>query len=115
MMKDLHWLKKMKTALILFFIFICQLAWSQQTISGKVTDDTASPLPGVNIIVEGTGTGTTTDADGKFSLSVSRSDAVLIFSFIGYTTQRIPVGTQTVFDVAMAADLTTLEEVVVVG
>lgn len=102
-------------AMGLLFTLTFQDALSQQTVSGKVTDDAASPLPGVNIIVEGSSTGTTTDADGEFTLSVNSSDAVLVFSFIGYTSQRVPVGIQTAIDVSLLPDLKTLEEIVVVG
>ena len=88
----------------------------QQSIQGVVTDaETGDPLPGVNVAVEGTTTGTSTDMDGEYNLEVSDSDVVLVFSFIGYLTQRITVGNQQVIDVSLALDLAGLDEVVVVG
>ncbi len=86
-----------------------------QTVSGKVMDEQGQPLPGVNVIEKGTTNGTSTDADGKYNLSVSGENAVLIFSFIGYVTEEIPVGTKTVIDIKMGPDITSLSEVVVTG
>ena len=90
-------------------------AWSQQVISGKVADEAGEGIPGVNVIVENTTTGTTTDADGAYNLAVNSVDAVLVFSFIGYRTERVPVGGQSIINLSMSADLQALEEVVVVG
>lgn len=86
------------------------------TITGTVRDASAQqPLPGVNVIVKGTTSGTTTDSDGRYSLSVSEEDAVLMFSFIGYISQEIPINGRTVIDVTLSEDVSTLEEVVVIG
>ncbi len=84
-------------------------------ITGRVTDENGEPLPGVNVLIKGTTIGTTTDAGGRYSLEVPDVSAVLVFSFIGYTAQEVPVGNQTVIDLAMAPDIQALEEVVVVG
>lgn len=84
-------------------------------ISGTITDEQGQPLPGVNILVKGTTIGTTSDANGTYSLSVDDESAVLVFSFIGFLTQEVPVGAQTNVNVVMAADVTSLQEVVVVG
>lgn len=99
----------------LLLTLCCHVAWSQQVISGRVTDETGTGIPGVNVIVEDTSNGTATDTDGKFSLSVTKTNAVLVFSFIGYGTQRIEPGTKTSIDVQLSPDLSTLQEVVVVG
>ena len=85
------------------------------TVSGTVTSATGESMPGVNIIQKGTTNGTATDADGRYSLSVSEGDAVLVFSFIGYTTQEVTVNGRSVIDVALAEDVLRLDEVVVVG
>src|SRR5688500_16760470 len=62
----------------------------QQSISGQVLDESSVPLPGVNVLIKGTTTGAVTDADGKFSLSGDvASDAILIFSFIGYKSVEV--------------------------
>ena len=115
MKEDLRRTTLLKTALSLFFAFACHLAWSQQIVSGKVSDETGAVIPGVNILVEGTSTGTATDAEGKYTLEVPSPDATLVFSFIGYTTQRVKVGNQNVIEISLGPDLKTLEEVVVMG
>lgn len=84
-------------------------------VSGTVRDESNQSLPGVNVIEKGTNNGTTTDASGRFSLSVTDQNSVLVFSFIGFVTQEIPVGNRTQFDVTMAQDVRSLDEVVVVG
>ena len=90
----------------------------QQSISvaGKVTDSqTGEAMPGVNIQVKGTTIGAITDGEGKYSLSVNDREATLIFSFIGYVTQEIPVAGKKTLNVVLIADFQSLEEVVVVG
>jgi TonB-linked SusC/RagA family outer membrane protein len=84
-------------------------------ISGTVKDETDTPLPGVNVLVKGTTLGTTTDSDGKYVLSIDDENSVLIFSFIGYASQEIPVDKRTVIDISMVPDIKALQEVVVVG
>ena len=84
------------------------------TVTGKVMDGAFNePMPGVAIQVQGTTTGTVTDLDGNFTLEVPSQDAVLIFSFVGYKTQNVTVGTQRTLNITMQEDTETLEEVVV--
>jgi len=84
-------------------------------VSGKITDEAGVALPGVNILEKGTNSGTVSDADGNYRINVSSASAVLVFSFIGYVTQEVTVGEQTVISVQMLQDSKTLQEVVVVG
>jgi TonB-linked SusC/RagA family outer membrane protein len=84
-------------------------------IEGKVSDNTGSPLPGVNILVKGTASGTTSDSDGNFKLNVADGNAVLVFSFIGYITQEVGVANRTSINISMEADVVSLSEVVVTG
>ncbi|MDN3686261.1 SusC/RagA family TonB-linked outer membrane protein [Cyclobacterium jeungdonense] len=84
------------------------------TIRGTVLDESGQPMPGATITVAGSNTGTVSDIDGNFSLTVP-DQASIVVSFIGYTTQTIEVGNQTVFNIQMAADETSLSEVLVVG
>lgn len=101
------------TALAL--LLACSLqVFAQNSVTGTVKDDTGQNLPGVNVLIKGTTGGTTTDSDGAFRISASSSD-VLIFSFIGYKTQEVAVNNQTVISVDMESDLTSLDEIVVVG
>lgn len=88
----------------------------QLKITGTVTDaSTGEPLPGVNIQIEGTFQGVITDATGYYSINVADQNAVLIFSYIGYLTEKISVTGKTIIDLALSADIQQLEEVVVVG
>ncbi len=81
-------------------------AYSQvQTITGKVTASAdGTTLPGVNVLVKGTNRGTLTDPDGRYSLEASTGET-LVFSFIGYTTQEIPVSNSTTLNVTLAEDV----------
>lgn len=85
------------------------------TVSGKVTDMKGEGLPGVNIVVKGTLNGTASDGTGAFTLNVPQGDAVLVFSFVGYVSQEIPLENRTWLDIAMSEDTKALEELVVVG
>jgi TonB-dependent starch-binding outer membrane protein SusC len=85
-------------------------------ISGTVTDATThEPLPGVNIVIEGTTKGVISDPAGKYSIEVSNNNSVLTFSFIGYIKQSIKVTGQAKLDVQLGSDALALEEVVVIG
>src|SRR5690606_6513621 len=100
----------------MFWVWLLPVAIAQQQVSGTVTDYTSGEaLPGVNILIQGTTTGTITDMSGNYSLSVPSGDVVLVFSFIGYETQEVTVGSQTNISLGMMPDLTTLSEVVVIG
>jgi TonB-dependent receptor len=89
-------------------------AKTQVRISGKVTDaTTGEALPGVNIQVEGTLSGTTTSVDGRYSVLVSGAESVLVFSFIGYVSQTVTVGTQGSIDIVLSPEVQTLGEVVI--
>lgn len=85
-----------------------------RTITGKVTDATNNALPGVTVVVQGTTNGTITDTDGAYSLKISDGNT-LQFSFIGYITQNIEVGNQSIINVEMAEQALDIDEVVVVG
>jgi TonB-dependent starch-binding outer membrane protein SusC len=93
-----------------------ELLWIQtNSVGGKITDETGSPLPGVNILEKGTTNGTVSDSNGDFKLNVASSDAILSFSFIGYLTQEVRVGNELAFNIQLLLDAKTLSEVVVVG
>jgi len=83
-------------------------------VSGTVVDQNGDPIPGATISVPGTGIGTATDLDGKYSLSVAEG-STLVFSFIGYVSQKVEVGDRSVIDVTLNEDIAALEEVVIVG
>lgn len=85
-------------------------------VSGTVTDaEDGTPLPGVNIILQGTNTGTSTDVDGHYSLQIPSGNEILVVSFVGYIPQQIPVNGRNTIDIELAPDVQQLEDVVVVG
>ena len=103
---------KFSGILTLFLALLVQISFAQtKTISGTVTDDSGVPLPGVNILIQGSSTGTQTDFDGNYSLEASTGD-VLIFTYIGFTDQQITVGTSNTVNITLAAG-EELDEVVV--
>lgn len=107
----------MKQKLLSFFlVFTCLVGVSfaqNRQVSGKVTSATdGSPVTGVSVAVVGTSTATQTDGSGNYSLSVP-ANSTLLFSYIGYTSQRVPVGNQSVLNVQLVGDEETLDEVVV--
>lgn len=82
-------------------------------ITGKVIDATNAPMPGVTIQVKGSSDGTISDLDGNYQLTVPAGEAVLVFSFIGYRTEEVAVGSQRVINVTLTEDSQKLDEVVV--
>lgn len=91
-----------------------QYSDKQQVVSGRVTDSNGDPLPGAGVLVKGTTRGTTTDAQGRYSIAIAPNQTLEV-SFIGFTTQEIPVAGRQAIDVTLADDSTLLEDVVVVG
>ena len=109
-------LRRGSLLMLLLLSFAVGMANAQERIiKGKVTSEAEGPLPGVNILIQGTLKGTITDIDGNYSISVPGPEAVLVFSFVSYTSQTITVGDQTTLDVVLASSSTSLGEVVVVG
>lgn len=101
--------------LLVCLLFAGSQAMAQKAVvTGTVKDPSGAAMPAVNVIIKGSLTGVTSDADGKFSIEASTDD-VLVFSFIGYASQEIRVGAQTVINITMQEDITALQEVVVVG
>ncbi|MDC6389808.1 TonB-dependent receptor [Maribacter sp. PR1] len=86
----------------------------QSTVTGTVTDEAGTPLPGANVLEKGTTNGTQTDFDGNFTLNVE-SGAVLVFSYIGFQRQEVAVGGQSTVNVTLLEDAAALDEVVVTG
>jgi len=102
-----------KNILTLLIVLCSYSIYAQKTISGTVADGN-EPIPGVNVLIEGTQNGTVTDYDGKYSIKASTGD-MLIFSFVGYKTQVITVNNQNVYNIILEVDQNLLDEVVVVG
>jgi hypothetical protein len=86
----------------------------QSTITGVVTDENGTPLPGASVTVKGTTRGTVTDFDGNYSITADLQ-ATLVFSYLGYKTIEVPIDGRTSIDIGLAEDAGLLDEVVVVG
>jgi TonB-linked SusC/RagA family outer membrane protein len=84
-------------------------------ITGKVTDENKQPLPGVSVSVKNSGTTVISNNNGLYNISVPGQDAVLVFSYVGYTTQEVVVANKTIFNVVLKEKLTGLDDVIVIG
>ena len=85
-------------------------------IKGKVTAaENQEPLPGVNIIIQGTTTGAVTNVNGEYQIAVPGPDAVLVFQYVGYLPEEVIVGEQTTIDIQLAIDIIQVGDVVVIG
>ncbi len=89
--------------------------FQKHEVTGVVTAEDGTPLPGVNVFIKGTTKGTITDMNGKYSLEVPDGSTVLVFSFVGYQQNEIPVGDRKVINVQMKESVQKLEKVVVTG
>ncbi|MDD3789559.1 MAG: SusC/RagA family TonB-linked outer membrane protein [Petrimonas sp.] len=111
-MKDFGFSKRLGLFLLLI---IPMYVFSQSlTVRGTVTDSNKDPLIGVNVVEKGTTNGTVTDIDGNFTLNVPQ-DATLVISYVGFTSQEVPVNRQAIINIILREDTELLEEVVVVG
>ena len=99
---------------VLAAVFFCIAAVQSQekTVTGNVTDQSGLPLPGANVVVKGTTQGVQTDFDGNYAISVAEGQ-VLSFSYLGYTTKEVTVGSQSTINVTLEEDAQALEEVIV--
>ncbi|HLZ89247.1 MAG TPA: SusC/RagA family TonB-linked outer membrane protein [Puia sp.] len=102
-------------AALAFFYAGTASAQGSLKVSGKVTDNNATPLPGVTVTIKGTTTSVVTGNDGVFTITVPGASSVLAFSYVGYQQQEAPVGSRTAFDIRLAPLNSNLNEVVVVG
>jgi len=105
-----------KILLLLLMITAFGTVSGQITVKGRViTADEKAAMPGVNVTVKGTALGTITASDGSFSISVRKKEDILVFSFVGFTTQEVPADDKTIFEIRMEPQISMLETVVVMG
>lgn len=90
-------------------------AVQQRVVAGTVTEPDGTPLPAVSVREKGTTNGTLTDAEGRYRITVTTSNPVLVFSFVGYATQEINVGSQGTIDIELVSGEVGLDEIVVIG
>ena len=110
-------LSKIRYILVLHLVLISAVGIRAQgtSVTGTVTSqEDGEPLPGVNVLIQGTSIGTVTDIQGNYSINVPE-DGTLLFSFIGYSSQEVPVNGRSFVDIALVTDIQSLQEVVVVG
>ena len=102
---------------VLMHSLLCTAVLAQEKqISGKVTSlEDGTSVPGVNVVVQGTTKGTTSDADGNYSIQLAPSENTLVFSFVGFKPSTIQIDDRTTIDVALEPDVTSLNEIVVIG
>ena len=106
-------MKFFKQIQILFLLFLSLGIFAQQSVSGLITDSSGTPLPGVNVIIQGTNVGVSSDFDGNYQINVDNGQ-ILVFSYIGYDSVELTVnGTNQ--DVKMTESDSELDEVVVIG
>ena len=87
----------------------------QRAVTGNITNTSGEAMPGVNVVERGTANGAVSDVNGKYSINVASANSVLVFSFIGYTSEEAVVGTQTTINITLAESAVGLDEIVVVG
>jgi len=112
--------RKLKTRAISFFqkgmfvvfLLVGLVVSAQQTITGVVADESGVPLPGVNVVIKGTNVGVSSDFDGNYSIKAEAED-VIVFSFIGFVDQEVPVGNNSDISVLLVASFDELDEVIV--
>ncbi len=102
---------------ILTFLFLTVNSYSQSSfgVSGTVTDNAGAPLSGVSVSLKNGSVGTSTDLSGRFNLTVPNANGLLIFTYVGYTTQEIPIKNRTNISVQLVTAAKSLDDVVVVG
>lgn len=106
-------MKFLKQIQILFLLFLSLGAFAQQSVSGLITDSSGTPLPGVNVIIQGTNIGVSSDFDGNYQINVDNGQ-ILVFSYIGYDSVELTVNGVNQ-DVKMTESDSELDEVVVIG
>lgn len=112
--RHLSW-SKLFNVLAAFLLLFSTSVYAQETeILGTIVDAEGIPLPGASIVIKGTTNGTQTDFDGNYSIEANADD-ILMFSYIGYASQEIPIDNQTNINVVLQEDFATLDEVVVTG
>ncbi len=99
---------------LLFLLLGVSVKAQTKTVSGTVTDGSI-PLPGVNIIIKNTSNGTTSNFDGNYTLNGVSDKDIIVFSYVGYETQEIIVGSEVTINVVLVEDAASLDEIVIVG
>src|SRR5690606_10500088 len=110
----LHMTRNFSLAILALCLSVGHVLAADVTVTGTVRDASGEPIPGVTVSLTGTSTGTATDLDGRYALTVPEG-STLVFSFIGFESQSIAIGGRSIIDVTLSEDISSLDEVVVVG
>lgn len=109
-------MKKVLLGFALSFLTIVSVLAQNRTITGRVTSaDEPEGVPGASIVVKGTTVGTVSDMDGSYSIQVPNEGATLVYSFVGYLTKEVAVGSSSTINVTLNVDVKSLSEIVVTG
>ena len=110
-------MRKILFLLLIALITMSSVAFSQvSVVTGTVTGDDGAPLPGAAVQIKGTATGVTTDLDGNYSIDVSAYETPsLTYTYVGYITQEVQVGSQSKIDIVLVTDALSVDELVIIG
>lgn len=107
---------------LFLMVFLGGMTWNamaiqtnQFSVNGKVSDENGNPLVGVTVALANSTVGTTTNSSGRYSIDIGKTAGTLVFSFVGYTTQKIPVGGRSVINITMKPEVSELNQLVVIG
>ncbi|MBC7913458.1 MAG: TonB-dependent receptor plug domain-containing protein, partial [Pyrinomonadaceae bacterium] len=107
---------KITLTFLILYLFCSSFVNGQELrVSGKVTQEDGQTLPGVNVKIKGSGAGTQTNANGAYSLTVPSPQSILVFSYLGFAPQEISADGRSTVNIVLKEDLTSLQEVVVIG
>jgi TonB-linked SusC/RagA family outer membrane protein len=112
---QIHTMKQRLLPLLLICFSLSGYLQAQYIVTGKIADQSGTTIPGATVMVEGTTRGTVSNLDGEYSIDLESDSAILVYSYLGYFTQVIPVEGRTVIDIVLEEDIQRLDEVVVIG
>jgi len=104
-----------KNIIFLLFIIGGMSVFAQQKVTGLVTTKKGIPLPGVSLIQKGTSNGEITDFDGVYEMTLSSGNDIIVFSYLGFESREVKVGSKTIVNISLDEDIQSLDEIVVVG
>jgi len=116
-LRMIDWSLLRKTLLVIVANVCATVIFAQGgvNVSGKITDEKGNTMPGVTVSVKGTSEGVVSDVDGSYTIAAPGKNSTLVFSFLGYATKEVAVGSQTTINVKLMEDIQQMDEVVVIG
>lgn len=109
-------MKKLRLFMVTFFVGLSAISWAQITVSGTITDEDGSPLPGASIMEKGTNNGSVTDFDGNYTIITQTETPILVVSYLGFNTvEKSVTSTTTILNFSLKEASNMLDDVVVIG